>query len=73
MKNPFLQMAVAAAVMLAAYKENALRDFYGKRFSASMFSAHSGHPGSKRPAHIVRSENRHRDKRAKLARRRNRS
>lgn len=38
MKNPFVQAASLMACMVAAMKENAYRDFYGKNFV--------GHAGS---------------------------
>lgn len=50
MKNPFIQMAVIAAAMGAALRENALRGFYGKNYAPAR-SMHSGHPGSKKRSH----------------------
>ena len=73
MKNPFVAMAVMAATIAAAFHENAMRDFYGKNFHPFDAGAKSGHSGSKRPAYMVRSENRARNKAAKLARRRQRA
>lgn len=43
MKNPFIQMAIIAAAMTAAFRENAMRDAgqFGKGRGGN------GHPGSK--------------------------
>lgn len=41
MKNPFVQAAALMAMLTAAMKENAMRDFYGKSFK--------GHVGSGAP------------------------
>jgi hypothetical protein len=72
MKNPFVVMAVMAAMMTEAFRENQLRNFYGKNFSGTP-SKHRGHDGSKRPAHMIRSENRRRDRAQRLARREQRA
>lgn len=69
MKNPFIAMAVMAATMMAATKENQLRDFFGKGYQARSGGTHRGHPGSKQPSHIAKSENRRRNKSARVARR----
>lgn len=47
MKNPFVQMAVIAAAMMAAFSENAARDSAGYNSAAGK----SGHPGSKKHYH----------------------
>lgn len=69
MKNPFIAMTIMAATMMAAVRENQMRDFFGKGYQPSVGGSHRGHPGSKRPPHITKSENRRRDKAAKQARR----
>lgn len=69
MKNPFVAMAVMAATFAAALRENAVRDHYGKNFHPFGDGGKSGHAGSKRPKDVIRSENRRRNKAARLARR----
>jgi len=46
MKNPFVQAAAMMALVTAAFRENAMRDFYGKSFKG-----HSGSRTPKRPRH----------------------
>lgn len=73
MRNPFILAAIMAATMIAAFREKALREFYGKGFHPFDEGPKSGHGGSKRPRHIVRAENRRRNHAARLARRRQRA
>lgn len=46
MKNPFVAAAAMMAVISAAMRENAMRNFYGKAFEG-----HSGSATPKRPKH----------------------
>ena len=68
MRNPFIQVAAMAAAMTAAFQENKIRDFYKGAAPLTNYRR-TGHPGSKRPAWMIRAENRRRNKRARMARR----